>query len=317
MKQKMRILAGILVLSFALVMTGCAQAPAQTIVTPEKGPITVATMIDTEGPILGQMVIMLLQKAGFKIVDKTEFGTPDILRKALVKGDVDLVIDYTGSGQYYHETKDTSVWSDPVKGYEMTKQLDKAKFDLVWLTPANANNTEELAVTKAFADANNLATMEDFAKYVNGGGNVKLITSASFSENIKGLRGLEEAYGFKLKDNQLITLASGNTTEMIKALSSGKDGVNVSLVYGTDGALDQMNLVVLSDLKSIPPVYLPTPVIRGALIQKYPEIETILGPAFSGLTIETLRELNAKSAFDGQTPKAVAEEYLKKVGLLN
>jgi len=315
--KKMRILAGILVLSFALVMTGCAKAPAQTIVTPEKGPITVATMIDTEGPILGQMVILLLQKAGFKVVDKTEFGTPDILRKALVKGDVDLIIDYTGSGQYYHETKDTSVWSDPIKGYEMTKQLDKDKFNLIWLTPANANNTEELAVTKAFADANNLKTMADFAKYVNKGGQVKLITSSSFAENIKGLRGLEEAYGFKLAENQLITLASGNTTEMIKALANGKDGVNVSLVYGTDGALDQMNLVVLSDPKSIPPVYLPTPVIRGELLQKYPEIETILAPAFSGLSIETLRELNAKSAFDGQAPKVVAQEYLKKVGLLN
>jgi len=317
MKKKMRTLAGMMVLSFTLVMMGCAQTPAKTVVTPEKGPITVATMIDTEGPILGQMVILLLQKAGFKIVDKTEFGTPDILRKALVQGDVDLVIDYTGSGQYYHETKDTSVWSDAVKGYEMTKKLDKDKFNLIWLTPANANNTEELAVTKKFADANSLVTMEDFAKYVKGGGTVKLITSSSFAENVKGLRGLEEAYGFKLAENQLITLASGNTTEMIKALANGKDGVNVSLVYGTDGALDQMDLVVLSDPKSIPPVYLPTPVLRGELLKKYPEIETILGPAFSGLSIETLRELNAKSAFEGQKPKAIAQEYLKKVGLLS
>jgi len=282
----------------------------------KKGPITVATMIDSEGAILGNMMLILLKQEGFDVVDQTEFGTPDILRQALLSGEVDLVLDYTGSGQYYHTTDNTDVWSQAREGYLLTKKLDKEANNIIWLEPANANNTEGLAIKKDFADAQNIKTMADFAKYVNNGGNVKLITSSSFAENIKGLRGFEEAYGFSLKGTQLITLASGNTAEMLKALSEDKDGVNVSLVYGTDGALEKMNLVVIEDPKSIPPVYLPTPVLRGELYEKYPEIETILKPVFLTLTLEILQGLNAKVAFDGEAAKDVAYNYLEKNAMI-
>ena len=103
---------------------------------------------------------------------------------------------------------------------------------------------------------------------------------------------------------------------MLKALSEDKDGVNVSLVYGTDGALEQMNLVVIEDPKSIPPVYLPTPVLRGELYDKYPEIETILKPVFLTLTLEILQELNAKVAYDGEAAKDVAYNYLDKNAMI-
>lgn len=278
----------------------------------QKGPITVATMIDSEGAVLGKMMVILLKQEGFEVIDKTEFGTPDILRKALMAGEVDLVLDYTGSGQYYHDTDDTEVWSDAKEGYLLTKKLDKEVNQLIWLEPADVNNTEALAVKKEFSEENNIKNMEDLAGYINEGGKIKLITAASFAENIKGLRGFEQAYGFKLTGDQLIILASGNTAEMLKALVEGTNGVNVSLVYGTDGALDQMGLVVLDDPKSIPPVYLPAPVLRGSLYEKYPEIEETLKVLFQRLNIEDLRELNAKVAYDGLDAEKVAREYLQE-----
>ncbi len=278
----------------------------------KKGPVTIATFIDTEGAVLGKMMVILLKQEGFEVIDKTEFGTPDILRKALMAGEVDLVLDYTGSGQYYHDTEDTEVWSDAQKGYLLTKKLDEEVNQLIWLEPANVNNTEALAIKKEFSEANNIKNMEDLARYANEGGEVKLITSTAFAENIKGLRGFEQAYGFQLSADQLIILASGNTTEMLKALEEGTNGVNISLVYGTDGALDKMDLVVLDDPKSIPPVYLPAPVLKGSLYEKYPEIEEALKRLFENLNIEDLRELNAKVAYNGLDAEKVAREYLEE-----
>jgi osmoprotectant transport system substrate-binding protein len=266
MKRTLTIFVIMMALVFSI-LPACAKSPVQS---QQKGPITVATMIDTEGPLLGNMVILLLEQDGFSVVDKTEFGTPDILRKALLQSEVDLVIDYTGSGQYYHDGTDEEAWSDAQKGYELIKQLDKEANNLIWLTPANANNTEALAVKREFSEANKISSMEDLANYVKNEGKIKLITASSFAENIKGLRGMEEAYGFKLTNDQMIILASGNTTEMLKALIEGK----------------------------------------------YPETEGLLKPLFEGLTIETLRQLNAKVAFESQSSKKVAEEYLKQAGLL-
>ena len=324
MKKHLILLAFLLILTLVF-GTGCSQpaespaeAPAEQPSEVEKEPVVVATMLDSEGSIFGKMIIQVLNANGIDTVDKVNFGTPDILRKALENGEVDLVLDYTGSGQYYHpeDATDTSIWNDPQKGYELTAKLDKEKMNLLWLTPASANNTEMIAIKREFAEANNIVTMTDLAAYINDGNPFKLICSAGFAENSMGLLGYEEAYGFKLKDDQLIILSSGNTAEMLKALSEGTNDVNASLVYGTDGALDKMNLIVVEDPAQVPPVYLPAPVLRGEVAEVYPEIEGLLKPIFESLNLEALQKLNAQVAYDGKDAAAVADAYLKENGFL-
>lgn len=314
LRKPLSIFAVVMAVALLLTLTGTGFTVQAE--TPVKGPIVVASMIDSEGAIIGGMMVLMLREAGFEVVDMTEFGTPDILRQALVSGEVDLVLDYTGSGQYYHDTASQDVWSDAAAGYEETRRLDIETNDIYWLTPASANNTEGLAVTRAFAEEKKLKTIQDLADYINTGGEIKLITSSSFAENIKGLVGFEEAYGFRLNAEQLIVLASGNTAEMLKALVEGRDGVNVSLVYGTDGALMDMGLVVLEDPKSIPPVYQPAPVLRGELYRAYPEIEAMFKPLFETFTLETLQTLNAKVAYEGLAAHDVARDYLIENGFL-
>jgi osmoprotectant transport system substrate-binding protein len=284
---------------------------------PETKPVAVASMIDSEGAILGKMMVLMLEKNKIPVEDRTEFGTPDVLRKALEAGEVHLVLDYTGSGQYYHEGSDSQVWSDPVKGYEMTKKLDAEKNDLHWLAPADANNTESLAVSRAFAAATGVKDLPSFAEYVRNGGRVKLICSQSFADNPLGLIGLERAYGFKLAPDQLIILSAGNTAEMLKALSEGINEVNVSLVYGTDGAIDQMELLVLDDPRHVPPVYLPAPVLAGDKLREFPAIPEILKPVFESLTLEILQGLNARVAYLGEDAGVVAREYLEEKGFID
>ncbi len=313
--MKKRIIAWTLVLCMALVLsigfTGCGSQEETG-----KGPITVASLIDSEGSVLGNMILIILNENGFETVDKLKIGTPDIQRKAIIADEVDIIIDYTGSGQYYGAVADIGIWSDAQKGYEATRDFDLEENNLYWLSPAPANNTEMFALNKAFALSLDIMDMYDFADYVNGGGEVKLICSASFAENELGLLGYEKAYGFTLEKNQLIILNHGNTSEMLKALYAGTDGVNVSLVYGTDGSLDNMNMIAIDDPIGVPPVYLPAPVVRGEIIETYPEIEEMFTAVFDTLTKENLQILNAKVAFGGEDPKTVAENYLRDNGFI-
>lgn len=285
-----------------------------TNIVEEKKPVTIATMLDSEGSVLGQIILQVLNANGIETIDRINFGTPDILRAALENNEVDLVVDYTGSGQYYHpeDATDTSIWNDPVKGYEFTAELDFEKNNIVWLTPSPANNTESIAVRREFSETNNITDMAQLAAYINAGNEFKLIAASSFVENPMGLLGYEEAYGFKLTNDQIIALSSGNTAEMLKALAEKTNGVNASLVYGTDGALDKLDLVVLDDPKHIPPVYLPAPVIRKEVLDMYPEIETLLKPIFESLTLEVLQNLNAQVAYDGKDAAEVARTYLEE-----
>lgn len=275
-------------------------------------PIVLGSFVDTEGGILGNMILLSLENEGYKVEDKVQFGTPDVHRNALLQGELDMGVDYTGNGQFYAEGLDEEIWRDRVKGYETIRDYDDKENSLIWLEPANANNTEALAVKRDFAEANQLKSLEDLAKYVNNGGEIKFITSQIFAEKMSGLLGLEKAYDFKLESTQLIILPHGNTAETLKALANGTDGVNVGLAYATDGSLADLNLVILEDPKSIPPVYEPSALIRKEVLDKYPDVRDIVEKVFSLLDKENLQLMNKKVIVDGLSPKDVAKEFLQE-----
>ncbi|MBS4025804.1 MAG: ABC transporter substrate-binding protein, partial [Clostridia bacterium] len=238
-------------------------------------------------------------------------------RNALLEGELHIGIDYTGNGQFYSEGFQEDIWRDAQKGYEAISQYDKDENNLFWLKPANANNTEFMALKKEFAEANDIEDMYDFAEYVNNGGYVKFITSQLFAEKFSGLLGMEEAYEFKLTPDQLVILPHGNTAETLSALANETDAINVALAYGTDGALADLNLVLIDDPLSIPPVYEPSAIVRGEIIEKYPEVKVIIEEVFETLNLLNLQEMNKKVIVDGLSPKEVARDHLIESGIID
>lgn len=322
MKRTIATLVALLML--ALLVSGCsttepeATTPAEQSAASDCGPITVASLLDSEGGVLGSMVLQMLEANGYEVVDKTQLGTPDVVRAALLEGEISATIDYTGSGQFYIEGQEgLDVWNEAESAYATVAKLDKEQNNLVWLQPAPANNTELIAAPTAFLEDNGIVTMEDFAAYVNGGGEVKLIGAQAWMDNPAGLLGFEGAYGFELTDDQLVGLSTGVTAEMLKAAAEGTDGVNFTLAYGTDGQLDDLGLTIIEDPKSVPPVYEPAPVFRGEIMEQCPEIADILDPVFTSLDIEKLQQLNAAVAFEGLAPADVAHDYLVENGFLD
>jgi osmoprotectant transport system substrate-binding protein len=296
--------------------TGSTAATTTAVAKKAGPPVKFGSYVDTEGQVVGAAIVQLLAANGINVVDKTKFGTPDVVRKAYLQGDLDGAIDYTGSGAFYVGPQGDPLWSNAQTGYDTIRTKDLAQNGIVWTTPAPANNTESIAVTKDFAAKNNLTSLADFAAYVNAGKPVKLIGAQAWIDNPYGVKGYEKAYGFTLKKDQLIGLSNGDTAQFIKALANGTNGVNFAEVYATDGGLADLGLVVLKDPKSIPPVYNPTPVFRSAIITAYPEIPAILAPFVKTLTIENLQQLNKAVSIDGKDPKVVAREYLISNGLL-
>lgn len=304
---------GLTTLGLALIVSGCAsESGAET----AKGPITVGSKIDVEGSLLAQMIILALEDNGFEVVDKSQFGATSVVKQALESGELDLYPEYTGNGAFFFDEADSPVWKNAKQGYERVKKLDEENNNITWLTPAPANNTWAIAIPRALADKEGISTLDDFADYINGGGEVKLIGSEEFVNSPAALPAFQEAYGFTLSQDQLLTVSSGDTTQTEKAASEGTDGVNAAMAYGTDGAIGAFDLVILGDPRGVQPVYEPAPRIRQEVLDKYPEIESILKPIFESLSLEILQDLNAKIGVEGQNPAEVAREYLKSKNLL-
>ncbi|MCX7279812.1 MAG: ABC transporter substrate-binding protein [Burkholderiales bacterium] len=278
--------------------------------------VRVASKIDTEGALLGNVVLQVLEANGIKTENKLQLGNTKIVRGALTAGEIDIYPEYTGNGAFFFSDEKNPAWKDAKAGYEKVKALDAEKNKLVWLEPAPANNTWAIAIRKDVASKNNLKSLDDLGKWLGTGGKFKLAASAEFIERPDALPAFQTTYGFKLNQDQLLTLAGGDTTVTIKAAAEQTSGVNAAMAYGTDGPVSALGLVILNDSKGAQPIYAPAPVVRADVLAKNPKIKDALAPVFKSLDGPTLQSLNAKIALEGQDAKAVAAAYLKSKGFV-
>lgn len=276
--------------------------------------VVVASKIDTEGAVLGQLIYQALKRGGVPVEDRTQLGATNIVRSALLAGEVGIYPEYTGNGAFFFDSADSSLWKDAEQGYAKVKQLDLAANRLVWLQPANANNTWAMSVRGDLARAHGLKTLDDLARYLAGGGAFKFAASAEFVESPTALPAFQQAYGFKLASEQLLILAGGNTAATIRAASLQTNGVNAAMTYGTDGGLSALDLLVLEDTRGVQPVYQPAPVVRADVLEAYPQIAEILQPIFAALDLQTLQRLNGEVAVQGAEPAKVAAAFLDSLG---
>ena len=277
--------------------------------------VVVSSKLSSESAMIGQMIRLLLNAEGIQTVDRTRIGATPVVRKALLTGEIDLYVEYTGNaGLFFNDAADPA-WKDLARGYALGARLGYAANRIVWLTPARASNAWALAVRRDVARANHLRAMSDFGRWVAGGGNVVLACSAEFA-NAGTLRSLERTYGFTLRSDQLIVLAGGETSATIGAAAAGTNGTNTAMVYGTDGGIAAANLLVLEDDRHDQPVYAPVPVIREAVLKANPQIARIVKPLMESFDTGTLQQLNERVQINGESDQAVAADYLRSRGFL-
>jgi osmoprotectant transport system substrate-binding protein len=299
-----RLLAAVIVTVFFVLL------PIASISAAEGG-VVVASKIDTEGALLGNMILNILDAHGVPVQNKLQLGPTNIVRAAMLSGQIDIYPEYTGNGALFLHMEDDPAWKNWTGGYALVQSLCRERNHLIWLNPAPANNTWVIAVRKDLAGQAGLTSMDDFAKYVTSGGRIKLAASAEFVESPSALPAFETTYGFHLSDEQLLTLSGGNTSATLRAAAEQMSGVNAAMAYGTDGAIAALGLVALKDDKGAQIVYAPAPVVREMVVQQHPEIGAWLGPVFASLTLETLQALNGEIAVDGLDAAVVAASYLK------
>lgn len=279
-------------------------------------PIRVGSKIDTEGALLGHMIVLLLQNAGYPVESRVQLGPTKIVREALLSGEIDVYPEYTGNVAFFFHREHDDAFRQADTAYQQARLLDWQRNRLVWLQPAPADNSWGIALRKDVAARNGLRTLEDFGRWISAGGKVKLACSAEFVESDGALPALQRAYGFKLSAWQLLVLAGGDTTATIKAAMEGNSGVNAAMVYQTDGAVAVAGLTVLENPKRVQMVYQPAPVVRAVVLQRNPGMRQALEPAFRTLNADTLRVLNARIQLDGEDAAKVARDYLTSKGLL-
>ncbi|MDZ7762380.1 MAG: ATP-binding cassette domain-containing protein [Desulfovermiculus sp.] len=89
--------------------------------------LTVGSKIDTEGALLGQMILLMLEENGLAVKDKTEFGPTPIVRKAIMAGEIDIYPEYTGNGAFFFEHID-KVFGDGFAVRDLNLTIEQGEF---------------------------------------------------------------------------------------------------------------------------------------------------------------------------------------------
>ncbi|EGI98315.1 substrate binding domain of ABC-type glycine betaine transport system family protein [Shigella boydii 5216-82] len=144
-------------------------------------PVKVGSKIDTEGALLGNIILQVLESHGVPTVNKVQLGTTPVVRGAITSGELDIYPEYTGNGAFFFKDENDAAWKNAGQGYEKVKKLDAEQNKLIWLTPAPANNTWTIAVRQDVAEKNKLTSLADLSRYLKEGGTFKLAASAVVS----------------------------------------------------------------------------------------------------------------------------------------
>ncbi len=304
MQMKMKVLA---------ILTGLFLIPLVVLsgVAAQDKRLVVGSKNFTEQRILGYIMIELLEKHGFSCRDRTGLGGTLVARTALENRQIDIYMEYTGTGLITllkHETPIT----DPQKCYETVKAEDYAKNDMVWLPYMAFNNTYCLLMRRAEAEELGVKTLSDLAAYVKANpARINFGTNEEFYARPDGYKPLQETYGFEFPDRQIRKMAPGL---LYQGLRDGQ--LNVAMGFATDGRIKGFDLVVLEDDKNFFPVYNPAPVVHKETAAKYPELEAIFTKLGEELNTEVMTNLNYQVDVERKSPRNAASEWLKSVGLI-
>ncbi|WP_232100113.1 glycine betaine ABC transporter substrate-binding protein [Serratia ureilytica] len=276
-------------------------------------PLTLASKNFTEQRILSAITVQYLRAKGFQVEPKTNLATV-ITRNAMINKQIDMTWEYTGTSLiiFNHINKRMT----PQETYDTVKKLD-AKLSLVWLQPADMNNTYAFAMQRRRAEKEQIRTMSQLVAKVeqvrktDPKHNWLLGLDLEFAGRSDGLKPMQALYDMPLDRPQIRQMDPGLVYNAIR------DGfVDAGLVYTTDGRVKGFDLQVLEDDKGYFPSYAVTPVVRADVLQNTPGLEEALNTLSKQFNNQVITELNAKVDIDYQTPQQVADAFLKQRGLI-
>lgn len=252
--------------------------------------IVVASMRDTEQQLIGQMLLTMLQSAGYPVVDQTASGTSPDLRVMLERGEIDLYPEFTGVAlSLYHNIPPSALPTTADGAFSLVKDLDGA-LGFIWIRKASFDSAYGLAATPAAVEAG-MRTLLDMAALLQRDPTaLTLCVDEDFlDESEMGLDALAALYEFELSQENIVVLTAD---EIYRSLRDGT--CDIGKILQTDGRISAWNLVVLDDPLGAFPTYAPAPVVRSAVLEIYPELEEYLATLGPMLSPEIMSALNAQ-----------------------
>jgi osmoprotectant transport system substrate-binding protein len=288
-------------------LTSCGSPSSTSPVPALRDPgVTVASFDFPESELLARMYAGAIRTAGIPVRLVASAGPREILEPALHRGLVELLPEYAGTAVQFLSAGSVPASSDPAQTYrDLVRELQDTS--IVALSPARAQNANTLVVTSATARRYDLHTVSDLGpiapRSVFGG-------PPECPYRPLCLLGYAQTYG--LHFGTFVPLDVGGPLT-VQALVSNE--IDVGLLFTSDPAIDERDLVRLRDDRGLQPAENVTPLIRAETLERFgAPLREAIDAVSARLTTEVLVRLNDR-LLAGASPSQVAAEWLVQEGL--
>ena len=245
--------------------------------------------------IIAEIYAQALEAADYEVEREFRIGQREVYVPEIEDGSIDLFPEYSGPLLQYWEPDTEARLSEDV--YDAL--VEAAPEDLTILEQSEATDQDAYVVTREFAEANDLKTLEDLAKVEEP---LTIGANSELEDRPNGPKGLKEAYGF---EPAFTPIEDSGGPLTVKALKDGT--IQMAIIYTADPSLAKNDLVALEDTKGL---FLASHVVPVASDKLDEDAIAIIDRISAALTPEGLIELNAKSV-DDQAPAAdIAKAWL-------
>jgi osmoprotectant transport system permease protein len=264
------------------------------------GAIIVGSKNFTEQVVLGELLAQAIERdTGLSVQRRLNLGGTLICDRALLTGDVDVYVEYTGTAltAVFHQPAST----DAHAVFETVRD-QYARTGRTLLQPLGFDNTFAILIRGSDARAKGLRTIEDAVREAPGW---RAGFGYEFLERPDGYPGLSAAYGLRFAGPpRVMDLALS-----YRALASGQ----VDLIAGdaTAGLIRALDLVQLEDTKHYFPPYDAAPVARAATLLKYPQVRAALERLAGRVTAADMRSLNYAADVEHRDIPQIVAEFLR------
>lgn len=282
----------LITLSFGVLMSPASRASDR-----ERPVIRVGSKVFTESVVLGEMISLLAKEAGAEAIHHRDLGGTQILYQALVVGDIDVYVEYTGTIREEIFASQSLPTADAIR-----QQLTNAGIGMS--DSLGFENSYALGMAKQNALKRGIKTISDLKKHPE----LKLGFSNEFMDRSDGWQALKTFYGLQ---NQAIGLHHDLAYRGIEAGS-----LDLTDLYTTDAEIEYYDIAVLEDDRNFFTEYEAVLLYRQDFANEHPAVWKSIERLLGAIDASRMSSLNKQAKIDGESASVVAARFLQsKLGV--
>jgi osmoprotectant transport system substrate-binding protein len=272
---------------------------------PPQSKITIGSKFFTEQIILAELLAQHIEaRTGIPVIRKTNLGGTLLVHKALLAGELDLYVEYTGTAL-------TAVLNETPQGdsnavYHRVRQLYSDRFHLEVTEPLGFENTFAMVIRGDDAQKFHLQKISDLAPIAS---KWRAGVGYEFLERPDGFPGLTQNYGLRFAGSPKVM----DLGLIYRALVDHQ--VDIVAGNSTDGLIESLGLVALADDRHYFPPYDAVPILRESTLAQFPQLRASLADLAGKLCATDIRRLNYAVDAEHRDAAAVVREFRFSKGL--